>query len=174
MFSKIKEYFASKTPREKVLLVSLAWMALLIWFSSALKRQNLSSAAADTMESKIQAANLAISQGAAAENKLQEARAGVDQSKTVADLRVEVEKLLNAGGFSNFNMSFAPDEAMPKMVVRTISLSLPRDTISHFISFEQSVLARAPYMFFKSAEFTADSKGQLSARYEISSFDFKK
>ncbi|MBO7521556.1 MAG: hypothetical protein J6T16_04880, partial [Opitutales bacterium] len=170
----IKNYFASKTPREKILVLALVWTALFIWFSSAAKRQKSSSLAYGSLESKIQAANIAIAQTSAAESKLQEARAGVDQSKTIADLRVEVEKLLNSGGFSNFSMSFAPDQIMPQMEVRTVSLSLQRDTLSHFIAFEQSVLARAPYMFFKSAEFTADSKGQLSARYEISSFDFKK
>ena len=174
MFSKIKNYFASKTAREKFLLLALIWTALFIWFSSLSKEQRSVSENAETLESKIQTANVAISQLPAAENKLQEARAGVDEAKTVSDLRVEVEKILSSGGFSNYSMSFAPDSQMPKMTVHTVSLSLQRDTISHLISLEQAIMARAPYIFLKSAELTADSKGQMSARYEISSFEFKK
>lgn len=174
MLSKIRNYFASKTKREKVLLLVLVWTALFIWFFSLVKTQSAVSEKTRSLNAQIESANLTIAQKSNAESKLVEARALIDEAKIVKDLRVEVEKILTAGGFSNFSMSFAPDASMPKMTVRTLSLSLQRDTISHLIAFEQEILKRAPYMFFKSAEFTADSKGQMSARYEISSFEFKK
>lgn len=174
MLSKIRNYFASKTKREKILLLALAWTALFIWFFSLSKRQSALGEKIDSLNAQIESANLAIAQKPNAEIKLREARALIDESKIVKDLRVEAEKILKTGGFSNFSMSFAPDTVMPKMTVRTLGLSLQRDTISHLIAFEQEVLKLAPYMFFKSAEFTADSKGQMSARYEISSFEFKK
>lgn len=174
MFAKIQTYFTSKTKREKILLLSLIWTALLIWFFSLAKNQSAISNKIETLETQIESANLAIEQKPNAQRKLQEARASIDETKIIKDLRVEVEQILNAGGFSNFSMSFVPDTFMPKMTVRTLSLSLQRDTIAHLIAFEQEILKRAPYMFFKSAEFTADSKAQMSARYEISSFEFKK
>lgn len=174
MLSKILNYFASKTRREKILLLALVWTALFIWLFSLAKEQSSTGEKTDSLKARIEAANLAIAQKPNAEVKLVEARALIDEAKIVKDLRVEVEKILKSGGFSNFSMSFAPDTVMPKMTVRTLSLSLQRDTISHLIAFEREILKLAPYMFFKSAEFTADSKGQMSARYEISSFEFKK
>ncbi len=173
MFERIYRFYASKTPRERAMLMALAWVAVCVWWWWLSGKQADLSARAEMLESKIAAAEMMISQKPAAEKKLAEARSQLDEKKTVSDLRVELEGILKAGKFGSYSLSFAPDQAAGKMTVRTANVGVQKTDMDSLIAFEKSVLAKAPYVSVKSAEFTSDGKGVMSARYEITSFEFK-
>lgn len=174
MLKKLKHFYDAKSPRERVLVFLLIWTALIIWFSSTISTQREISQKSGELVSDIESSELLISQKSSIEDRLQKARSNFDNSKLIEDLRVEVENIMKEQGIANFGMTFAPNKDSAKMTIFTLNLAVQRETLEKLASLENEFAKRAPYLSLKSAELSSDGKGAMSARYEITSFEFKK
>lgn len=174
MLRKLKKFYDSKTPREKVLLFLLLWTFVAIWFSYTISTQRRLSGEKSDLLAKIESAELLISQKQSVEKNLQSQKSKFDDSKIIGDLRVEIEKIMRAQGIANFGMAFAPEQKSDKMTIYTLNLSVQREGMEKLVALEKEFAKLAPYLSVKSAELSSDGKGVMSARYEVTSFEFKK
>ena len=71
MLNKLKKFYDSRTSRERLLLFMLLWTAIIIWLSTSISTQRKLSAEKSDLLSKIESAELLISQKSSVEKNLQ-------------------------------------------------------------------------------------------------------
>lgn len=169
---KIKNFYLSKSARERVMLMLLVWVFALVWLSYSISWQKEISEASDNLKLDIETAESLIMNKETFAKNLANAGESLDPSKAVSDLAEEVERMLMDVKAGQKAMSFDADKITPKMTVKTLRLSLANTSMRELVKLEKKILERSPYMSLSKADFSSDTKGNMSARYEISSFIF--
>ena len=172
MISGFKKFYDSKTPREKMLLIAIIWAPLLIWCNALIKEQKEASASREMSLQNVRNAELAISKRPSVEENLKRAMEGFNQDMLVADLGVEVERIIHSMNVSSYTMSLLQPKPSGRMIIHSVNVNFKGVDLRTLSDFEKHLIARAPYISMASVELTTDGKGVMGARYEINSFEF--
>lgn len=173
---KAKNFWGSRTRRERFMFAALMLAAALIWLA------NLSSASGEVDEaileagSRLSAARLAVSQEGEVSQKLEAAQNSVDASQSISirDLQNLVEDCAKRSylQYETSLPSASENIKSGKISASVLRFSAPHATLGGIIMFEKNLKELEPYAVVKEASLVSDGKGRVNARYKIYSFNF--
>ena len=142
---KIKSFWASRKPRERVMLVCC------------------------TVAATAKAAIAGLPGVEAAEAELSKS---FDPSKTLSDdkFQAEIDRCARAAGVE-YKLSSVTSSSMGKFkIYKTVMNISKTNDLSSIMKFESELKALRPYISVAEASFAGDGKGAVSAQYTITSF----
>ena len=154
---KIKSFWASRKPRERVMLVCCTVIVAALWFT-LLSNKN-SDCQTKLLELTRRAATAELSKS-------------FDPSKTLSDdkFQAEIDRCARAAGVE-YKLSSVTSSSMGKFKIYKTVMNISKTTdLSSIMKFESELKALRPYISVAEASFAGDGKGAVSAQYTITSF----
>ncbi len=173
MLTKIKNFYAKRKRREKIILWVFILVLLGIWYSELVKAGNHVSTQLVELSGKKSVAETVLSQKESIINSLENAKKNLDVTKTLPskDFLKSVEEFAKASGIS-YEISSLSTVSLDKTKIHSVKLYAQKSDMEKLIIFEKSVHERSPYITMQEASFNSDDKGLITARYTLSSFEF--
>lgn len=173
MLGRIKEFYFSRTPRERILIMAIIWCPLIYWITVLSKSEKHIEDSIEEIDMKIQKSEIAIAERSNIESKLSKLMENFDDKKLVPDLRIELESILRDMQLT-YTMPTSEPKQSGRMLMHSATINLKSVPLEALIELERRLIARAPYISMTLVEFNSDGRGSISAKYEIKSFEFNK
>lgn len=173
MLSKLTDYYSKRNGRERAMLWCAVGVAFLLWFSSEMRSCSALSSEISSLSSKKKVALSTIEQEPMIRRELDDVLKTFDTSKTLSpiSLQIAVENCARRAELS-YSLSNAATKDAGRFKINTITLSCQRGALKNLADFESGMQALEPYVMFSRASLDGNSAGEVSAKYEISSFEF--
>ena len=173
MLGRIKGFYFSRTPRERILIMAIILCPLIYWITALSKTEKHAKDSINEIDLKIQKAEIAIAEKSTIETKLGTLMENFDDKKLVPDLRIELETILRDMQLT-YTMPTSEPKQSGRMLMHSAIINLKSVPLEALVELERRLVARAPYISMTLVEFNSDGKGSISAKYEIKSFEFNK
>jgi hypothetical protein len=168
----MKTFFLKRVLREKVLLLTFAALALLIWAGQLLGRSQKLWDDWRTTRSELAAQQIWLQNGAAIDAKAAATTKSLQPAQTLnaTQLVGELNTLASAAGL-NADISAQRTERTDQFAFHTVQVNLRRADLASLIKFYRELSKRAPYIGLEQFSLAVDraNPGQLNASFRISS-----
>lgn len=171
--AKIKQFWTSKSKREKIMLIAVLWVGAAVWFSVLSGKSTEIKEERAILDGAINVAQTAIKQEKAISLALEKMKASFDSNKTISasDLQLFAEKCATDCALEYW-MSAVTQKDAKDFQINSISLSCKNADIKSLASFEQKLREKEPYVFVEKVDY-APASNALSAKYLIVSIQLK-
>ena len=169
----MKKFFDKLNPRERLLLCCVASVAVFGWLSFLTRGFARADSERSTLAARIKTAKTVVGMSGEISRELDGILASFDVNKTLAPLalQLETEKCARAAALE-YSLSNVSERDAGRFKINTITLSCRRADLGKLADFEAEMRKLEPYATFSKAVFDGNSEGEISAKYEISSFEF--
>lgn len=168
-------YFSGLTLRERSLLLSLAWLVLLLWLSVLLK--HTSSTLSDLSETgqTLEMQRIYLQNRETVSSKLEVAGSRLNPEKTIDSdaLFTQIDSLARKHGFS-FDLGSPRHEQSDLFTIHSIRLGVKQAPLQDIIAFVQEIRGQSPYLNLAAFRLTPTEQDPalLNAQLEVQSFEF--
>jgi|GEM_PF-6542400 len=170
-FEKLVSFYESKKPRERVLLLLTAWIAILVVASWLFQKKSEINNQLETLSIKQISIDGFLSQKQMIIEELESLQRNMDKSKiaNVEDLQIAVEECAKSVNLL-YDMSQPVETKISNFRIFTLALSFQNAPLEALIAFEESITEFAPYISIKNATLSKGGRNSLNAKYQISAF----
>lgn len=174
MFAKISAFYAKRNSREKAMLWCIILGVAFAWMSSQMKANSKLNAEISDYTTKIKVAKTAIAQEPIIKKELEDVLKAFDSSKTLSavSLQIAVENCARNAGLV-YSLSNASTKDAGRFNINSISLSCQKGALKNLAAFEWEMRQIEPYVMFAKSSIEGSNSGEVSAKYEIISFENK-
>lgn len=174
MFAKISAFYAKRNSREKMMLWCIIFAVAFTWLSSQIKTNSRLNAEISDYTTKIKVAKTTIAQEPTIKKELEDVLKTFDSSKTLSavSLQIAVENCARTAGLS-YSLSNTSTKDAGRFSINSISLSCQKGVLKNLAAFEWEMRQIEPYVMFAKASIEGSNSGDVSAKYEIISFENK-
>lgn len=169
---KIKSFWASRKPRERVMLVCCTVIVAALWFTLLSNKNSDCETKLLELTRRAATAKAAIAGLPGVEAAEAELSKSFDPSKTLSDdkFQAEIDRCARAAGVE-YKLSSVTSSSMGKFKIYKTVMNISKTTdLSSIMKFESELKALRPYISVAEASFAGDGKGAVSAQYTITSF----
>ena len=173
LFGKARFWYESKSARERFMILGVAWILLFLWFTALSGKTRHLFGASAGLDKREELARLVISQSPKIQKKLDNCLKKFDPSRTVSSINLQIfsENCAQDADLSYSLSSITTNDA-GRFKINNLTLSCSKASMASLAKFEDRLSEYEPYISVSKALFDGDSKGNASARYSISSFEF--
>lgn len=168
---KLVNFYKSKTPRERVMLVSVLWMIALFWFMDLCGAISQANGQIDSISSQISLAEGVLDQADRVKKALARVKANFDPSKTVsaADLQLNVEKCAAEAGLV-YALSTTTTKDLKTYKINALTLNCRNADLGALAKFEGLLQQHEPYLYVDKVSYDANSRA-LDVKYTVVSIN---
>ena len=172
MFSGVLGFYKRRNPRERAMLWCIVFAVAAAWLTSQTKSCSRLDAEIADLKAKNKTAHAAVAQGPFIKKELDAILKTFDSSKALSSvaLQIAVEDCARKAGLV-YSLSNAATKDAGRFKINTISMSCQRGQLKNLAAFEWELLRYEPYIMLSRASFEGSPSGEVSAKYEISSFE---
>lgn len=169
---KLKLFWASRKPRERVMMLCCAAIVAALWFTLLTRKNAEYSGRMLDLGRRVATARAAISGAdavAAAETALSKS---FDPSKALSadKFQAEIDRCAREAGVE-YRLSSVSSSAEGRFKVYRASMQISKTAdLASIMKFEAAIKTLRPYVSIAETSFSGDGKGAVSAQYSIVSF----
>ena len=175
MRAKFLNYYKARNARERVMIWCVVAAVAAVWTSSVLSNYSRVKKEDSELSGKLNAAKVAISMGPEIHAELDSILKTFDPKKTLSAvaLQIAAEECARKADLT-YSLSGTAAKSAGRFKINTITLSCQKGALKNLAAFEEYLREKEPYVMISRASLEGGNTGDVSAKYEISSFEFER